>query len=120
MIIKYTKYIIPVLLSAALVAFGGYESKSRRVGVIDHGRFLAIDSVDNLIAQHGGKHVVTAMRSTGELRVESDDPLEECIKLQRAGDILSLRVDRPDLERGRQTLLCLCVDFSEHDIVVFF
>ena len=70
-----------------------------RVGVIDHGRFLAIDSVDNLIAQYGGKSVVTAQRSSGELRVESDDPLEECIKLQREGDILSLRVDRPDLER---------------------
>lgn len=70
-----------------------------RVGIIDHGRFLALDSVESLIAQHGGKSVVTARRSSGDVRIESDDPLEECIKLQREGDILSLRVDRPDLER---------------------
>ncbi len=70
-----------------------------RVGIIDHGKFLAIDTVDNLIAEHGGKSVVTALCASGEVRIESNDPLEECIKLQRAGDVLSLRVDRPDLER---------------------
>ncbi len=70
-----------------------------RVGVMDHGRFLAMDSVDKLIEQHGGKSVVTAQRRGGEIRIESNDPLETCIKLQQEGDVLSLRVDRPNLER---------------------
>jgi linearmycin/streptolysin S transport system ATP-binding protein len=70
-----------------------------RVGIIDHGKFLAMDTVDNLIEQHGGKSVVTATRADGEVRIESTDPLDECIKLQQAGGIVSLRVDRPDLER---------------------
>jgi len=70
-----------------------------RVGIIDRGRFLALDTVENLIAAHGGKSVVTAQRQDGEVRLESNDPLDECITLQKAGGILSLRVDRPDLER---------------------
>ncbi len=70
-----------------------------RVGIIDRGKFLALDSVDNLIEEYGGKSVVTAQRRDGEVRIESSDPLQECIKLQQEGGILSLRVDRPDLER---------------------
>ena len=69
-----------------------------RVGIIDHGRILAMDRVDKLIETHGGKSVVTARRTDGEVRIESNDPLEECVRLQREGDILSLRVDRPSLE----------------------
>ena len=41
-----------------------------RVGVIDHGRFLAMGSVDSLIEQHGGKSVVTAHRSGEDVRIE--------------------------------------------------
>jgi len=70
-----------------------------RVGIIDHGKFLALDTVDKLIEQHGGKSVVTAIRRDGEVRIESNDPLQECIKLQKEGGVVSLRVDRPDLER---------------------
>ncbi len=69
-----------------------------RVGIIDHGRILALDRVDKLIDAHGGKSVVTAQRKDGEVRIESNDPLQECVRLQRDGDILSLRVDRPSLE----------------------
>ena len=69
-----------------------------RVGIIDHGRILALDSVDKLIETYGGKSVVTAQRPDGEVRIESNDPLQECVRLQRDGEILSLRVDRPNLE----------------------
>ena len=69
-----------------------------RVGIIDHGRILALDDVDKLIEVHGGKSVVTAQKPDGEVRIESNDPLQECVRLQREGEILSLRVDRPSLE----------------------
>ena len=69
-----------------------------RVGIIDHGRILALDSVDKLIEVHGGKSVVTAQKLDREVRIESNDPLKECVRLQRDGEILSLRVDRPSLE----------------------
>lgn len=70
-----------------------------RVGIIDRGRFLALETVDNLIRVHGGKSIVTARRQDGEVRIETNDPLAECISLQQSDDILALRVDRPDLER---------------------
>ncbi len=69
-----------------------------RVGIIDNGRILAMDRVDQLIETHGGKSVVTVQKADGEERIETNDPLEECVRLQREGDILSLRVDRPSLE----------------------
>jgi len=69
-----------------------------RVGIIDHGRILALDQVDKLIEAHGGMSVVTAQKSDGEVRIESNDPIQECVRLQRDGEILSLRVDRPSLE----------------------
>ncbi|MFQ5494456.1 MAG: ABC transporter ATP-binding protein [Phycisphaerae bacterium] len=70
-----------------------------RVGIIDHGRFLALDTVEKLIETYGGQSVVTATRREGEVRIETEDPLGECVKLQQNGGILSLRVDRPDLQR---------------------
>jgi len=70
-----------------------------RVGIMDHGKLLALDTVDNLIAAHGGKSVLTAERVDGEVSVETDDPLAELNKLQQQGELLRFRVDRPDLER---------------------
>jgi len=69
-----------------------------RVGIIDHGRILALDGVDELIQRYGGTSVVTAHTRDGEVRIESNDPIQECVRLQRDGDIQSLRVDRPSLE----------------------
>jgi ABC-2 type transport system ATP-binding protein len=69
-----------------------------RVGIMDQGRMLALDTVDGLIAAHGGKSVVTAERESGEVRVETDDPVAELVKLQEEGKILRFNVDSPDME----------------------
>ncbi len=70
-----------------------------RVGILDLGRLLAMDSVDRLIAAHGGKSVVTAERhEDGELRIETDNPVAELIRLQEGGKLLRFRVDSPDLQ----------------------
>jgi len=70
-----------------------------RVGIIDHGEFLAFDTVDKLIETHGGRSMVTVVRHDGQVKIESDDPISECVRLQQEGEIISLRIDRPDLER---------------------
>jgi ABC-2 type transport system ATP-binding protein len=70
-----------------------------RVGIMDHGRLLALDTVERLIAAHGGKSVLLAERTSGEVRVETDDPLAELLRLQKEGPLLRFRVERPDLER---------------------
>jgi ABC-2 type transport system ATP-binding protein len=69
-----------------------------RVGIIDQGRLLALDTVDELIGRHGGKSVISAERADGEIRIEADDPMAELVRLQEGGRLLRFSVDRPDLE----------------------
>jgi ABC-2 type transport system ATP-binding protein len=69
-----------------------------RVGIIDQGKLLALDTVDNLIRAHGGKSAVVAELTNGELRLETDDPVAKLAGLQKSGKLLRFRVDRPDLE----------------------
>jgi ABC-2 type transport system ATP-binding protein len=69
-----------------------------RVGIMDRGRLLALDTVDNLIARHGGKTLIVAQRRDGEVRIQTDDPMADLAELHRAGGLLRLRVDRPNLE----------------------
>ena len=84
-----------------------------RVAIIDHGKILALDTVDNLIDLHGGESIVVAeldktydssIELPGEvdglsLRFTSGKPLEEVARLAGLGvKFTRLRVDRPDLE----------------------
>jgi ABC-2 type transport system ATP-binding protein len=69
-----------------------------RVGIIDHGKLLALDTVDNLIADHGGKSIIVAERTDGALRIESSDPMGELARLQDGGKLLRFSVESPDLE----------------------
>lgn len=85
-----------------------------KVAIIDHGRILALDSVDKLIEQHGGKSVVTiellekpadSASLPGELvgeqlRIETDRPLEQVAELVGTGlKIRQLHIERADLEQ---------------------
>jgi len=69
-----------------------------KVGILDKGKLLALDTVDDLIAAHGGRHVVVAEWESGEERIETDDPLAELEKLRQRGRLLQFRVERPNLE----------------------
>lgn len=72
-----------------------------RVAVIDHGRLLAIDTVDGLITRYGGGSTVTIQTVSGEHRTQTGDPVAELtarLRGPQAHDVLNVRVDRPDLE----------------------
>lgn len=69
-----------------------------RVAVMDHGRLLALDTVDALVSRHGGRSVVTVRRADGETRVETTDPVSELEKALAVRGVLGVKVDRPDLE----------------------
>ncbi len=69
-----------------------------RVGIIDHGRLLALDSIDGLLRTHGGQKVLVAESLQGEVRVPTDDPLAELNRLQAESRLLSFRLEGPDLE----------------------
>lgn len=90
------------------------EKLCDRVAIMDKGKVLACDTVDQLIAAHGGSSVVEATLSEAStqitdlpgdvegrvLRMETDRPLQAVADLGRAEvEIEQLRVDRPNLER---------------------
>jgi len=84
-----------------------------RIAIIDKGQVLALDTLDGLLAQYGGRSVVTAtlelpppegmvMPGTLEgdlLRFESDRPVQDVARMTTEGlRFRTLRIDRPDLE----------------------
>ncbi len=85
-----------------------------RVAIMDHGKIMALDTVDALIDRYGGKSVVRAQLagalpadldleaevSGDTIRIDTDAPFEAVARLGRKDvAITSLRIDRPDLER---------------------
>jgi ABC-2 type transport system ATP-binding protein len=84
-----------------------------RVAIIDQGKILALDTVDNLVANHGGASIVEATLAeppadpsalpgelTGSLlRVETRQPLQVVAEIASSEiKILKLMVDQADLE----------------------
>ena len=88
-----------------------------RVAIMDHGKLLAVDSVDHLIRDHGGHAVVTAVvehapadvtlpeavdggaTQNGELHFASSDPMAQVLDLSSRGVRFgSLKIDQPNLE----------------------
>jgi ABC-2 type transport system ATP-binding protein len=85
----------------------------RRVAIMEKGRLLALDTVDGLIATHGGQQIVEAELEadpptgvqlpgtlTGRLlRFSTAKPLDEANALTAAGlRFATFRIDRPNLE----------------------
>jgi len=84
-----------------------------RIAIMDKGQILAQDTLEGLLAQYGGRAVVTANLETSPpptlvmpgqlegdlLRFESDRPVQEVARLTTEGlRFRTLRIDRPDLE----------------------
>ena len=69
-----------------------------RVGILDHGRLLALGTVEELIRAHGEHSAVVIERGGEEERVETVEPLAVISQALGAGDVTGLRLERPDLE----------------------
>jgi len=69
-----------------------------RVGILDQGKLLALDTVPRLVASHGGKSVLIVARDGEEDRIEADDPVAELARLGPA-NLRGFRMERPDLEK---------------------
>ena len=69
-----------------------------RVGIIDHGSLLALDTVEALIQARGGKSVVRIMHADHEETTQTDTPLEVIQKALAIGHVNSVQVQKPDLE----------------------
>lgn len=89
-----------------------------RVAIVDHGKLLALDTVDHLIDQYGGASIVTGalaqipntIELPGELtgntvRFASDTPLQDVAALSAKGvSFQTLNIARPNLENVFLTL----------------
>ena len=89
------------------------ESLCDRVAIMDQGKILALDTLDNLLSEYGGLSVVTGELTSPpaddvqiagtidgtSVRFESSQPLQEVGRLSSAGvEFRTLHVNRPDLE----------------------
>jgi len=70
-----------------------------RVGIIDHGALLALGTVAELLAAHGGRPVLVAEAGGEEIRVEAQDPLAELNRLAAGRPVAAFRVERASLEQ---------------------
>lgn len=74
------------------------EKLCDRVGIIDHGKLLALDTVPGLIAAHGGRSTLVFSENGAESRVETDDPVAELARLGDRARHGRFRLEQPDLE----------------------
>src|SRR3954447_6265483 len=70
-----------------------------RVGIIDHGKLLAVDTVAALLASYGGAPTLVLARSGREHRVLTADPLAELNRLAAVEPVREFRLERPTLEQ---------------------
>jgi ABC-2 type transport system ATP-binding protein len=71
-----------------------------RVAIVDHGKMLAMGTVSSLVAQFGGKSLITVNRGEQSERFESEDPVSVVARVmaEPGHGVDGLRIDRPDLE----------------------
>jgi ABC-2 type transport system ATP-binding protein len=69
-----------------------------RVGIIDRGRLLALDTVPTLLADAGGQSAVIAETAAGEERIETDDARGALTDVLQRSDVVGVRIERANLE----------------------
>jgi ABC-2 type transport system ATP-binding protein len=69
-----------------------------RVGIIDHGKLLALDTVAELISSHGGKAIIIVEKGGEEERLITDDPLETLSHFDWKDRPERLRIEPASLE----------------------
>jgi len=75
-----------------------------RVAIIDHGRVLALGTVEELMRKYGGEVTVVVERGDTSERHPTSEPLVVIAAVLERGDATGVRVERPDLESVFLTL----------------
>jgi ABC-2 type transport system ATP-binding protein len=70
-----------------------------RVGIMDHGKMLALDTVAGLVAAHAGRPTLVAETMGREVRIETPDPVAELNRLAGLAPVDNFRVERANLEQ---------------------
>jgi len=70
-----------------------------RIAIVDGGRLLALGTLDELLAAHGGLPVLVADTARGEVREKTADPLALLNRLAQDTTVHGFRLERPTLEQ---------------------
>ncbi|MCC7177487.1 MAG: ABC transporter ATP-binding protein [Acidobacteria bacterium] len=70
-----------------------------RIAIVDRGRLLALGTLDELLAAHGGPAMLVVTTTDGERRVQTTDPLAELSRLAATTTVRDFHVERPTLEQ---------------------
>ncbi|MGE3886814.1 MAG: ABC transporter ATP-binding protein [Vicinamibacterales bacterium] len=70
-----------------------------RIAIVDRGRLLALGTLDELLAAHGGPSTLVVTTADGEKRLPSTDPLGELNRLAVTTTLRDFHVERPTLEQ---------------------
>ncbi len=70
-----------------------------RIAIVDGGRLLALGTLDELLAVHGGLPTLIADTARGEVRETTGDPLALLNRLAQDTTVHSFRLERPTLEQ---------------------
>ena len=70
-----------------------------RIAIMDHGRVLALGTLEQLVREHGGASTLVVRRNGAELREAAVDPLARLNQLAAEGPIAEFQLERPTLEQ---------------------
>jgi ABC-2 type transport system ATP-binding protein len=70
-----------------------------RIAIVDHGKLLALGTLDELLARYGGPPTLVVRTGAGEARHQTSDPLATLNALAAATEILDFHVERATLEQ---------------------
>jgi len=71
----------------------------QRIAIVDAGRLLALGTVTELLARHGGPPTLVVTTNGADRRVHTTDPLAELNRIAAAGTIDHFQMERPTLEQ---------------------
>jgi ABC-2 type transport system ATP-binding protein len=70
-----------------------------RIAIIDRGRLLALGTLDELLAAHGGLPTLVVNTAKGETRLQTSQPLADLNRLAAITTVHDFHVERPTLEQ---------------------
>ena len=78
------------------------EKLCDRVAIIDHGRLIALDTVNGLLETHGDRYQIRYSQDQKTHNIETDNPLStirELLDSEQDSTISNLSVQSPTLEQ---------------------
>jgi len=70
-----------------------------RIAIVDHGKLLAIGTLKELLAEHGGPPTLVVRSNGAEQRMQTPNPLAELNRIAAQGKIDEFQMEQPTLEQ---------------------